>query len=65
MSAVLDIAAMERVPLTRLVEVELRKLFDTRAGRWRPLSISTPCLPSACLLTRSMPSQPSSAFVPR
>ena len=34
MSAVLDIAATERVPLTRLVEVELRKLVDTRAGRW-------------------------------
>ena len=34
MSAVLDILATERVPLTRLVEVELRKLVDTRASRW-------------------------------
>jgi ABC-type transport system involved in multi-copper enzyme maturation permease subunit len=30
----LDISATAPVPLSRLLEVELRKLVDTRAGRW-------------------------------
>lgn len=31
---VLDISGTARVPFTRLVNVELRKMFDTRAGLW-------------------------------
>ena len=30
----LDISSTPRVPLGRLVSVELRKSLDTRAGRW-------------------------------
>jgi ABC-2 type transport system permease protein len=30
----LDISTTARVPFTRLVKVELRKSYDTRAGRW-------------------------------
>jgi ABC-2 type transport system permease protein len=33
-----------RVPLTRLVEVELRKNFDTRSGRWLPVSLGLAAL---------------------
>ncbi len=29
-----DPSALARIPMTRLVQVELRKLVDTRAGRW-------------------------------
>lgn len=32
--AVLDLSATSRVPFTRLVRVELRKSYDTRAGFW-------------------------------
>jgi ABC-2 type transport system permease protein len=35
----LDIASTHRVPFGRLVRVELRKLADTRAGRWLLISI--------------------------
>ena len=28
------------MPFTRLVQVELRKMFDTRAGRWLLISIA-------------------------
>ena len=34
-----DVAATPRVPFGRLVRVELRKLADTRAGRWLLISI--------------------------
>ncbi|MBC9734044.1 ABC transporter permease [Nocardioides marmotae] len=30
----LDVAGTPKVPFTRLVGVELRKIYDTRAGRW-------------------------------
>ncbi len=36
----LDISQTERVPFGRLVAVELRKMFDTRAGRWLLISIA-------------------------
>jgi ABC-2 type transport system permease protein len=36
---VLDVSATPRVPFGRLVSVELRKLADTRAGRWLLISI--------------------------
>jgi ABC-2 type transport system permease protein len=35
----LDVASTSRVPFGRLVRVELRKLADTRAGRWLLISI--------------------------
>jgi ABC-type transport system involved in multi-copper enzyme maturation permease subunit len=35
----LDVASTHRVPFGRLVRVELRKLADTRAGRWLLISI--------------------------
>jgi ABC-2 type transport system permease protein len=36
---VFDVSATPRVPFGRLVSVELRKLADTRAGRWLLISI--------------------------
>ena len=36
----LDVSGTERVPFGRLVAVELRKLADTRAGRWLLISIA-------------------------
>ncbi len=36
----LDISQTERVPFSRLVRVELRKMVDTRAGRWLLISIA-------------------------
>ena len=36
----LDVSQTPRVPFTRLVKVELRKLADTRAGRWLLISIA-------------------------
>jgi ABC-type transport system involved in multi-copper enzyme maturation permease subunit len=36
----LDISQTARVPFGRLVKVELRKMFDTRAGRWLLISIA-------------------------
>ncbi len=35
----LDIAGTARVPLSRLVKVEIRKALDTRAGRWLVIAI--------------------------
>ncbi len=35
----LDVSDTAPVPFTRLVQVELRKMFDTRAGRWLLISI--------------------------
>ena len=35
----LDIAGTARVPLSRLVKVEMRKALDTRAGRWLVIAI--------------------------
>ncbi len=35
----LDVASTSRVPFGRLIRVELRKLADTRAGRWLLISI--------------------------
>src|SRR3954471_17553826 len=35
----LDISSTPRVPLSRLVRVELRKLVDTRASRWLLITI--------------------------
>ncbi len=40
----LDISSTPRVPLGRLVSVELRKSLDTRAGRWFTGSIIALCL---------------------
>ena len=40
----LDISSTPRVPLGRLVSVELRKSLDTRAGRWFTGSIVALCL---------------------
>jgi ABC-2 type transport system permease protein len=37
----LDVSSTSRVPFGRLVNVELRKLADTRAGRWLLISIVT------------------------
>ena len=36
----LDLSDTPRVPFTRLVKVELRKMFDTRAGRWLLIAIA-------------------------
>lgn len=36
----LDISQTSRVPLARLVRVELRKMADTRAGRWLLIAIA-------------------------
>jgi ABC-2 type transport system permease protein len=36
----LDVAGTEPIPFARLVKVELRKMFDTRAGRWLLISIA-------------------------
>ncbi len=36
----LDISSTPKVPFGRLVSVELRKMFDTRAGRWLLISIA-------------------------
>jgi ABC-2 type transport system permease protein len=36
----LDISGTPRIPLTRLVKVELRKLADTRAGKWLLIAIA-------------------------
>jgi ABC-2 type transport system permease protein len=36
----LDVSQTARVPFGRLVSVELRKMFDTRAGRWLLISIA-------------------------
>jgi ABC-2 type transport system permease protein len=38
--AALDVSQTPAVPFGRLVRVELRKLFDTRAGRWLLISIA-------------------------
>ncbi|HET7432999.1 MAG TPA: ABC transporter permease [Nocardioides sp.] len=38
-AATLDVSHTPAVPFTRLVRVELRKLADTRAGRWLLISI--------------------------
>jgi ABC-2 type transport system permease protein len=35
----LDVAGTPRVPLSRLVKVEMRKALDTRAGRWLVIGI--------------------------
>ena len=35
----LDVSQTARVPFSRLVSVELRKMFDTRAGQWLLISI--------------------------
>ncbi len=35
----LDVSGTARVPLTRLVKVEMRKALDTRAGRWLVIGI--------------------------
>ena len=36
----LDVSGTAPIPLTRLVRVELRKMFDTRAGLWLMISIA-------------------------
>ena len=36
----LDVSQTARVPFTRLVQVEMRKMFDTRAGRWLLISVA-------------------------
>jgi ABC-2 type transport system permease protein len=36
----LDVSQTPRVPFSRLVSVETRKMFDTRAGRWLLISIA-------------------------
>ena len=36
----LDVSSTARVPFSRLVSVETRKMFDTRAGRWLLISIA-------------------------
>src|SRR3954468_24044074 len=36
----LDVSGTEAIPFSRLVTVELRKMFDTRAGRWLLISIA-------------------------
>jgi ABC-2 type transport system permease protein len=37
--AVLDVSGTSRVPFTRHVVVEMRKMFDTRAGKWLMITI--------------------------
>ena len=39
-SMTLDVSQTPRVPFSRLVTVELRKMVDTRAGRWLLISIA-------------------------
>jgi ABC-2 type transport system permease protein len=41
MAGELDLSATSRVPFTRLVRVELRKSYDTRAGFWLLVSIAS------------------------
>ena len=36
----LDVSQTPRIPFTRLVQVELRKTMDTRAGRWLLISVA-------------------------
>ena len=36
----LDVSQTAKVPFSRLVQVKLRKMFDTRAGRWLVISIA-------------------------
>jgi ABC-type transport system involved in multi-copper enzyme maturation permease subunit len=36
----MDVSGTAPIPFTRLVQVELRKMFDTRAGRWLVISIA-------------------------
>jgi ABC-2 type transport system permease protein len=36
----MDVSGTPSIPFARLVQVELRKMFDTRAGRWLVLSIA-------------------------
>ncbi|WP_222432217.1 ABC transporter permease subunit [Leekyejoonella antrihumi] len=36
----LDLSSTPAIPFTRLVQVELRKMYDTRAGRWLLISIA-------------------------
>ena len=38
-AAVLDVSGTPRVPFTRHVVVEMRKMFDTRAGKWLMITI--------------------------
>jgi ABC-2 type transport system permease protein len=38
-SGVLDVSGTPRVPFTRHVVVEMRKMFDTRAGKWLMITI--------------------------
>ena len=38
-AATLDVSGTPRIPLTRLVLVELRKLADTRSGKWLLIAI--------------------------
>lgn len=39
-----DLASASRVPMTRLVGVELRKGFDTRSGRWLAITMVGLCV---------------------
>jgi ABC-2 type transport system permease protein len=39
-TATLDVSSTPAIPFTRLVQVELRKMYDTRAGRWLLISIA-------------------------
>ncbi len=47
---ILDVSATPPVPVTRLVAIELRKMADTRAGRW--LLIATALVTAAVLVTQ-------------
>ena len=47
----LDLSGTARVPLGRLVEVEVRKLIDTRSGRWLLIIQALLILAAAAIVT--------------
>ncbi len=53
----LDLSGTERVPMSTLVGVELRKTFDTRAGRWFTVSIVGLMLVGAVLAATAFPEE--------
>ena len=61
MTAAVETIHIDRpgIPFTRLVKVELRKMFDTRAGRWLMISIAVLSSSLQHPSSRSRPTAPS------
>ena len=51
----LDVSDTDRVPMTTIVGVELRKTFDTRAGLWFTISIVGLMLIASVLAATAFP----------